>query len=57
MKGENVTIFLNDVKIIDDAALAPYKPFSAELPKKGPIELQFHGDKLWFKNIFIKELK
>ncbi len=57
MKGENVTIFLNDVKIIDDAALAPYGPFSKELPKSGPFELQYHGDNLWFKNIYIKELK
>ena len=27
------------------------------LPATGPIELQHHGDKLWFKNIYIKELK
>jgi hypothetical protein len=26
------------------------------LAKTGPIELQHHGDKLWFKNIYIKEL-
>jgi hypothetical protein len=58
MKGENVTIFLNNEKVIDNAPLAPYGPFGyKELPKEGPIELQFHGDKLWFKNIYIKELK
>jgi hypothetical protein len=26
-------------------------------PETGPIELQFHGDPLWFKNIYVKELK
>ena len=29
---------------------------SKPLPKTGPIELQHHGDRLWFKNIYIKEL-
>jgi hypothetical protein len=56
MKGENVTIFLNGKKVVDDAALANYWEKGKPLPAKGPIELQHHGDKLWFKNIYIKEL-
>ena len=57
MKGDKVTIYLNDKLVIDNKALAPYKPFNDTLPEKGPLELQYHGDKLWFKNIYVKELK
>ena len=57
MKGDRVTVFLNGEKVVDDTPLENYwdkgkKP----LPSKGPIELQHHGDELWFKNIYIKEL-
>jgi hypothetical protein len=56
MKGDNVTVFLNGEKVVDDAPLANYWDKGKPLPKTGPIELQHHGDKLWFKNIYIKEL-
>ncbi len=56
MKGDKVTVFLNDKKVVDDAPLANYWEKDKPLPEKGPIELQHHGDKLWFKNIYIKEL-
>ncbi len=56
MKGDKVTVFLNDKKVVDDAALANYWDKGKPLPATGPIELQHHGDKLWFKNIYIKEL-
>ncbi len=56
MKGEKVTVYLNGELVVDNKPLAPYKPFNDKLPEKGPIELQFHGDPLWFKNIYIKEL-
>jgi hypothetical protein len=56
MKGDNVTVFLNGEKVVDDAPLANYWEKGKPLPKTGPIELQHHGDKLWFKNIYIKEL-
>ena len=57
MKGENVTVYLNGELVVDNKPLAAYKTFNDRLPEKGPIELQHHGDKLWFKNIYIKELK
>ncbi|MBO0700104.1 MAG: DUF1080 domain-containing protein [Zavarzinella sp.] len=57
MKGENVTVYLNGELVVDNKPLAAYKPFNATLPATGPIELQYHGDKLWFKNVYIKELK
>ncbi len=56
MIGDKVTVFLNDKKVVDDAPLANYWDKGKPLPATGPIELQHHGDKLWFKNIYIKEL-
>jgi len=56
MKGDKATVFLNGEKVVDDAPLANYWEKGKPLPETGPIELQHHGDKLWFKNIYIKEL-
>ena len=62
MKGDKVTVYLNGELVVDDTPLENYwaKNVPSEkgkpLPKKGPIELQHHGDELWFKNIYIKEL-
>ncbi len=56
MKGERVTVRLNDVLVVDNTPLENYWEKGKPLPAKGPIELQHHGDPLWFKNIYIKEL-
>ncbi len=56
MKGDKVTIFLNGKKVVDDTPLENYWQRGKPLPAKGPIELQHHGDRLWFKNIYVKEL-
>ena len=53
MVGENVSIKLNGELIVDNAPLHTYWGLKI-LPATGPIELQHHGDKLWFKNIYIK---
>ena len=42
--------------VVDKGKLPNYFEKGKPLPAKGPIELQFHGDPLWFKNIYIKEL-
>ena len=42
--------------VVDKTPLENYWERGQPLPAKGPIELQHHGDKLWFKNIYIKEL-
>ena len=53
----NVTLSkLNGKKVVDDTPLENYWERGKPLPAKGPVELQHHGDKLWFKNIYIKEL-
>ncbi|MCI0379624.1 MAG: DUF1080 domain-containing protein [Gemmataceae bacterium] len=57
MKGDRVTIKLNGKLVVDDTPLENYwEKGKAPLPAAGPIELQHHGDPLWFKNIYIKEL-
>jgi hypothetical protein len=53
-KGDLVTVIFNGEKVVDKFLM---KGASKDgLPKTGPIELQHHGDPLWFKNIHIKEL-
>jgi hypothetical protein len=56
MQGDRATVFLNGKKVVDDAPLANYWEPGRPLPATGPIELQHHGDELWFKNIYVKEL-
>jgi hypothetical protein len=56
MKGDRVTVYLNGEKVVDDTPLENYWERGQPLPARGPVELQHHGDKLWFRNIFIKEL-
>src|SRR5260370_1023288 len=56
MKGEIVTVILNGEKVVDDTPLENYWSPTMPLPSKGPIELQHHGSRLAFKNIYIKEL-
>ncbi len=56
MMGDKVTVYLNGVLVVDKAPLENYWERGKPLPARGPIELQHHGDKLWFKNIYIKEL-
>ena len=43
--------------VVDNAPLNNYWEKGKPLPATGPFELQYHGDRLWFKNIYIKELK
>jgi hypothetical protein len=56
MKGDKVTVVLNGETVVKEAPLANYWDRGKPLPTAGPIELQHHGDELWFKNIYIKEL-
>jgi hypothetical protein len=56
MKGELVTVYLNDELVVDKQPMLNYWFRDEPLPNKGPIELQHHNDPLWFRNIYIKEL-
>ena len=54
--GDKVTVKLNGKLVVDNTPLENRWDAKAPLPARGPIELQHHGDHLWFKNIYIKEL-
>ena len=57
MKGDQVTVILNGEKVVDNAPLANFwEKLVSRCRPKGPIELQHHGNTLWFKNIYIKNL-
>jgi hypothetical protein len=56
MKGDKVSVWLNEVLVVDNTPLDNYWNKNEPLPAKGPIELQHHGDHLEFKNIYVKEL-
>ena len=56
MVGDKVTIHLNGKLIIDAAPLDNYWEPGKPLPATGSIELQNHGNTLYFRNIFVKEL-
>ena len=56
MIGDKVTVKLNGKLVVDNTPLENYWHRGHPLPARGPIELQHHGDSLWFKNIYVKEL-
>ena len=56
VKGDKVNIKLNGKTVVADAPLLNYWEKGQPAPTHGPIELQEHGNTLWFKNIYVKEL-
>ncbi len=56
MVGNRVTVKLNGQLVVDNVELENYWEPGKPLPPTGQIELQSHGNKLWFRNIYIREL-
>ena len=56
MVRDEATIELNGELVVEKGKLPNYFDKGKPLPEAGPIELQFHGDPLWFRNIYVKEL-
>jgi HEAT repeat protein len=56
MIGERVTVYLNDERVVDNAVLENYWEREKPIYPTGPIELQAHGNPLWFRNLFIREI-
>ncbi len=56
MVGEKVTIKLNGELVVDNVTLENYWERDKPIYPTGQIELQNHGNTLYFKNVYIKEL-
>lgn len=56
MKGNKVTVILNDKIVVKEAPLQNYFNKGGELPKTGPIQLQTHGAEITWRNVEIREL-
>jgi hypothetical protein len=54
--GERVTVFLNDVLVVDDVVMENYWERDKPIYAAGQIELQAHNTPLYFRNIYIREL-
>jgi hypothetical protein len=56
MAGERLHVFLNGELVTRDTVLENYWDRAQPIFPSGQIELQNHGDSLWFKNIYIREI-
>ncbi len=56
MVGERVTVYLNDVLVVDNVVMENYWERDKPIYSTGSIELQNHGNTLYFKNIYVREI-
>ncbi|MDG2199881.1 MAG: DUF1080 domain-containing protein [Phycisphaerales bacterium] len=56
MEGELVTVWLNGQLVVDGIKMENYWNRSIPIYPSGPIELQNHGNTLYFRNIYLREL-
>jgi len=56
MIGEKVTVMLNGEIVVDNVIMENYWDRSIPIYPTGQIELQNHGNTLYFRNVFIREI-
>ena len=56
MVGEHVTIKLNGQLVVDNVVLENYWERDKPIYETGQIELQNHGNTLYFRNVYVREL-
>ena len=57
MVDNRVTVFLNGIKVVDNVIMENYWDRSQPIFPKGQIELQAHGSKVYFRDLYVKRLK
>lgn len=57
MVGDRVTVILNGEKVVDDVILENYWDRKLPIFPVEQIELQAHGSKVYYRNIYVKELE
>ncbi len=56
MTGDKVTIYLNGKLVVNNTTLENYWDRAIPMYPTGAIELQNHGNTLWFKNVYVREI-
>jgi hypothetical protein len=56
MIGDKVWVWLNGKLVTDGVVLENYWERAKPIYPSGQIELQHHGDTLWYKNVYLREL-
>ncbi|WP_279179905.1 DUF1080 domain-containing protein [Parabacteroides johnsonii] len=57
MVGDRVTVVLNGEKVVDDVILENYWDRKLPIFPTEQVELQAHGSKVYYRNIYVKELE
>ena len=57
MVGQRVTVKLNGQLVVDKVVMENYWQRDKPIYPAGQIELQNHGNTLWFKNVYLRELQ
>jgi len=57
MVGDRVSVWLNDTLVTDNVVMENFWDREQPIFPTGQIELQNHGNTLYFKNVYLKELK
>ncbi len=56
MIGEKVSVWLNGVLVVDDVTLENYWDRNQSIFPVEQIELQAHGSRVWYRDIYVKEI-
>ena len=56
MVGSKVSVWLNELHVVDQETLINYWKKSKPVLSRGPIQLQTHGGEIRWRNLFIKEI-
>lgn len=56
MIGDRVTVYLNDKRVVDNVVLENYWDRAKPIYPTGQLELQAHGNPLWFRNVYVREI-